>query len=162
SLPSVLSSGAAWERQALLRARQCAGDAELGARVIEVAHVAAYDAGPPPVEELHRLRLRMQHELGRERSGRWDLKLGRGGLLDIEFATQWLQMSHGKNPRVRTTDTVAALDALFAEDYLDRSVYETFRQAYSFLRRLEQRIHVLHGTGATVLEADAPGLEQLA
>lgn len=160
--PAVLSSGAAWERQALLRARFCAGDAELGARAIQVAHAAAYGRGAPAPSELHRLRMRMEKELARERPGRWDLKTGRGGLLDIEFAAQWLQMRHGADPRVRTTETVAALHALHDAGYLSRSAFESLRDGYVFLRRLEQRIRIVHGTGSTVLDAAAAGLPKLA
>jgi glutamate-ammonia-ligase adenylyltransferase len=161
--PSVLESGAAWERQALLRARFCAGDPRLGERVIEVAHIAAYERGAPAAAEMHRLRLRMQQELARERPPeRYDLKLGYGGLLDIEFSTQWLQMQHGDDARVRTTDTVLALDALAQAGYLDRTDRATLRDGYGFLRRLEQRIHVLHGSGSTVIDVNAPGLSPLA
>ncbi|HMJ11391.1 MAG TPA: bifunctional [glutamate--ammonia ligase]-adenylyl-L-tyrosine phosphorylase/[glutamate--ammonia-ligase] adenylyltransferase [Polyangiaceae bacterium] len=160
--PSVLSSGAAWERQALLRARACAGDRELGERVIAVAHVAAYERGAPPVDEMWRLRLRMEHELAAERNGYYDLKTGCGGLLDVEFAVQWLQMNHGRDVRVRTTDTVDALKALHAASYLERSHYETLLDGYLFLRRLEQRMHVLHGSGSTVIDASAPALHKLA
>jgi len=158
----VTTSGAAWERQALLRARACAGDRSLGARVIEVAHIAAYERGAPEVEEMHRLRHRMEIELGKERPGRFDLKTGRGGLLDIEFAVQWLQMQHGKDLRVRTTDTVAALEALRERGYLSAQAFETFHDGYHFLRRLEQRIHVLRGAGSTVLDETEGGLELLA
>jgi glutamate-ammonia-ligase adenylyltransferase len=89
----VLSSGAAWERQALIRARPAAGDPVLGAAVREIAARAAYERGAPPAAELHRLRMRMEQELARERPGHFDLKTGRGGLLDVEFATQWLNVS---------------------------------------------------------------------
>lgn len=160
--PAVQSSGAAWERQALIRARGSAGDPALVQAVMRAAAQAAYEAGPPPIEDMHRLRLRMEIELGREREGRYDLKTGRGGLLDIEFMTQWLQMSHGKDARVRSPDTGEALEALATCGYLPRSEYETLREAYAFLRRLEQRIHILHATGATVLDVRAPGLTQLA
>lgn len=160
--PSVVSSGAAWERQVLLRARYCGGDRELGRALEAVAHQAAYEGGAPPVEEMHRLRLRMQRELGRERAGRYHVKMGRGGLVDIEFAVQWLQMKHGHDFRVRTTDTAEALEALRAAGYLDRLAYETFRDAYGFLRRLEQRLHVLRGRSDSVLDAHLPGLPQLA
>lgn len=160
--PSVLSSGAPWERQVLLRARVCGGDRELGCALVEVAARAAYEGGAPPAAELHRLRMRMQRELGREHEGRYHLKVGRGGLLDVEFASQWLQMKHGGDVRVRTSDTADALDALRFAGYLDRSAYETFRDGYGFLRRLEQRLHVLRGRGESVLDARAPGLPQLA
>lgn len=160
--PAVQSSGAAWERQALIRARGCAGDAALLERAMEVANTAAYEQGAPPVEEMHRLRLRMQAELGREHDARYDLKTGYGGLLDIEFATQWLQMRYGRDPRIRTPDTAQALEALVTAGYLGRSDYETFREAYTFLRRLEQRIHVLHASSSTVIDARAPGMAKLA
>jgi glutamate-ammonia-ligase adenylyltransferase len=130
--------------------------------VLAVAERAAYEAGAPPSAELRRLRARMEHELGRERPGRFDLKTGRGGLLDIEFATQWLQMRHGRDRRVRTPDTWQALEALSALGYLGRREYEAFREGYGFLRRLEQRIHVLGGTGSTAIEVRRPGLAQLA
>ncbi len=159
---SALSSGAAWERQTLLKARAVAGDAELGRRVIEVARAAAYERGAPPVEELLRLRQRMELELGRERPGRYDLKTGRGGLLDIEFCVQWLQMRHGRDPRVRTTDTAEALEALHAAGYLRRGQFDLLRDGYGFLRRLEQRMHVLGGSSASRLNAGSRQLEQLA
>lgn len=159
---TVLSSGAAWERQALLRARACAGDAELGTRVIRVAHAAAYERGAPPASEVHHLRTRMERELARERPGRYDLKTGRGGLLDVEFAVQWLQMRHGRDVRVRTTDTVGALHALRDAEYLSVGAFESLRDGYVFLRRLEQRIRIVHGTGSPVLEATANGLTKLA
>lgn len=160
--PAVLSSGAAWERQALLRARYAAGDVELGRRVIEVAERAAYEQGAPPVGEMHHLRLRMQHELARERQGHYDLKLGHGGLLDVEFATQWLQMRFGADRRVRTTDTLSALQALRSLGHLPEAEFEVLRSGYTFLRRLEQRMHVLHGTGTTTIDVTQPGLRQLA
>jgi glutamate-ammonia-ligase adenylyltransferase len=160
--PSPTSSGAAWERQALLRARFCAGDAELGARALAIAQAAAYEGGAPPVEGMHRLRLRMERELGRERKGRYDLKTGHGGLLDIEFCVQWLQMRHGADQRIRTTDTGEALEALFSAGYLERSVFDQLRDGYRFLRRLEQRIHVLTGQSASVIDTQASGLAELA
>ena len=160
--PSPTSSGAAWERQALLRARFCAGDGVLGARALAVAETAAYEGGAPAVQELHRLRVRMERDLGRERPGRYDLKTGRGGLLDIEFCVQWLQMRHGGDPRVRTADTGEALNALFAAGYLERTEFDQLREGYRFLRRLEQRIHVLTGRSASVIDSDAAGLPELA
>ncbi|HLV66756.1 MAG TPA: bifunctional [glutamate--ammonia ligase]-adenylyl-L-tyrosine phosphorylase/[glutamate--ammonia-ligase] adenylyltransferase [Polyangiaceae bacterium] len=159
---SPTSSGAAWERQALLRARACAGDAALGERVVAVAEAAAYEGGAPPAAEMHRLRERMEQELARERPGRYDLKTGRGGLLDVEFCVQWLQMKNGADPRVRTPDTALALEALAAAGYLERKHFETLRDGYAFLRRLEQRIHVLTGQSASVIDVRAPGLPELA
>ena len=152
-----------WEHQALVKARACAGDAHLGARVIEVACAAAFERDAPPPDKVHHLRQRMERELGHERPPvRYDLKVGRGGLVDIEFATQWLQMRHGRDRRVRTTETEAALAALESCGYLEASDADALRDGWRFLRRLEQRLRIAHGTGATLIEEGAPGLVTLA
>jgi glutamate-ammonia-ligase adenylyltransferase len=155
-----------WERQALLKARACAGDPELGSRVIAISHRAAYERGVPDAPTLHHLRMRLERELGHERldrsPARYDLKVGRGGLVDVEFATQWLQARYGRDPRVRTTETEVALSALEACGYIDGSLAHTFREGWRFLRRLEQRLRISHGTSGTLLEEGAPGLVPLA
>ena len=159
---SVGSSGAPWERQALVRARFAAGDAELGARAMAVAERAAYGGGAASAAEMHHLRSRMERELGREREHRLDLKTGRGGLLDVEFAVQLRQLENGADARVRTADTSVALAALVANGYLAPEDHDALRDGYGFLRRLEQRIHVLYGTGSSVIETRTPGLPALA
>jgi glutamate-ammonia-ligase adenylyltransferase len=155
-----------WERQALVKARACAGHGELGRRVISVARQAAYEREPPEAERIHHLRVRMERELGAERlergAARYDLKVGRGGIVDIEFATQWLQMRHGRDVRVRTTETEAALSALETCGYLEPTLAEALRDGWRFLRRLEQRVRISHGAGISLLEEGAPGLETLA
>jgi glutamate-ammonia-ligase adenylyltransferase len=144
----------------------CAGDPRLGERVHAVAHAAAYERGAPPPERMHHLRTRMEHELARERldraPARYDVKLGRGGLVDVEFATQWLQMQRGADRRLRTSETEVALSALETCGYLESGLADTLRGAWRFLRRLEQRMRVSHGTSATLLEEGAPGLMTLA
>jgi glutamate-ammonia-ligase adenylyltransferase len=155
-----------WERQALVKARSCAGDAELGERVIAVARRAAYEGVAPTPNEVHRLRMRMQVELGRERLGgrpaRYDLKVGRGGLADVELAVQWLQMRSGRDPSVRTGETESAIAALESCGALDSATADTLREGWRFLRRLEQRLRISHGSSATLLEEGAPGLAVLA
>jgi glutamate-ammonia-ligase adenylyltransferase len=155
-----------WERQALVKARACAGDPELGERVIGIAQAAAYERGAPPPDRLHRMRTRIERELAHERlsgeSARYDVKFGRGGLVDVEFATQWLQMTHGRDPRVRTTETEDALTALETCGYLDAGLADVLRDGWRFLRKLEQRLRISHGTSATLLEEGAPGLVSLA
>ena len=131
-----------------------------------VARKAAYERGAPDPERLHHLRLRMQRELGHERldrsPARYDLKVGRGGIVDVEFATQWLQMHHGNDPRVRSTETEVAISALETCGHLDASLAEALRDGWRFLRRLEQRVRVSHGTSVNLLEEGAPGLVTLA
>jgi glutamate-ammonia-ligase adenylyltransferase len=104
----------------------------------------------------------MERELGREKPGRHDLKVGRGGLSDIEFAMQYMQMMHGKDPRVRTTETPLAITTLADLGLLRADLAETFREGYQFLRRLEQRIRIVHGSSSSLLDEKAEGLLPLA
>ena len=108
-----------------------------------------YERGAPDPARLHHLRTRMEREIGHERldrsPARYDLKVGRGGLVDVEFAAQWLQMQHGNDPRVRTTETGVALAALETCGYLDSALADTLRDGWRFLRRLEQRLRISHG-----------------
>jgi [glutamine synthetase] adenylyltransferase / [glutamine synthetase]-adenylyl-L-tyrosine phosphorylase len=162
AVPSVQQSGAPWERQALIRARFAAGDVALGEAFLRLAHGAAYERGAPPKADLHRLRMRMEHELGREKPGRHDLKVGHGGLCDIEFAVQYLQMEAGSDVRVRTTETPLAIMTLASLGLLPADLAETFDEGYRFLRRLEQRIRIVHGSSSSLLDEQAVGLLPLA
>lgn len=160
--PAVFSSGAPWERQTLLRARGVVGDPELLRRALGIAQRAAYEGGAPPAADMHHLRMRLEKEQGRERDGRYNLKTGRGGLLDIEFAVQWLQMKNGADPRVRTPDLGLALNALHTAGYLPNRDFEMFSDGYRFLRQLEQRIVVKSGVSNPVIDTRLAGLAQLA
>ena len=151
-----------WERQALVKARSCAGDEGLGQRFALLAAKIAYERGAPDPERVNHLRMRMEKELAREAPHRYDVKLGHGGIVDIEFAAQWLQMKYGADPRVRTTDTETALAALEAGGYLDASAAAILREGYTTLRRLEQALRVVHGTSASLIEEGAPGVAALA
>jgi glutamate-ammonia-ligase adenylyltransferase len=151
-----------WERQALVKARPAAGDERTGQRFADLASRIAYERGAPIPDRLHHLRTRMERELARETSHRFDVKLGKGGIVDIEFAVQWLQMKYGMDQRVRSADTDRAIVALEACGYLDASIASVFREGYSMLRRVEQAIRVVHGTGASFIEEGAPGLGSLA
>ncbi len=151
-----------WERQALVKARPCAGDEDLGRRFAALASKIAYERGAPDPERVHYLRMRMERELAGEAPHRYDVKLGKGGLVDVEFAVQWLQMKYGADSRVRTTDTETALSSLEACGYLEASTAAVLREGYATLRRLEQALRVVHGTSASLIEEGAPGVAALA
>ncbi len=156
---------AAWERLALLRARFSAGDVEVGERAIAVAHAAAYELTADPEEtrrEILRLRARMLSELANEKKDRYDPKLGRGGLIEIELATQLLQMQFGHDPSLRTTDTGRAIEALAQAGHLSPDQADALREGYAFLRRLQERSRIVHASASQYLEANAPGLPPLA
>jgi [glutamine synthetase] adenylyltransferase / [glutamine synthetase]-adenylyl-L-tyrosine phosphorylase len=165
---SVRASGqraATWERLALLRARFAAGDEMLGREAERIAGEAAYRASEEPEalsRHVHHLRRRMEDELACERPGRYDLKLGRGGLVDIEFAVQLLQLRHGGDATVRSTRTWEAIEALASIGALGSRHATALSEGYDFLRRLEQRMRVLHGDSKHLLEERAAGMVPLA
>ena len=153
---------APWERLALVRARLVAGDPELGARVEELITQAAYRGAPPDPVEMHRLRMRMEREIGQERPGRYNLKVGRGGVVDVEFATQLLQIRAGADPRMHTTVTQEALTRLCDAGLLSPAAKAAFSEGHEFLRRLEHRIQLIHRSPSALLDENAPGLRPLA
>jgi glutamate-ammonia-ligase adenylyltransferase len=163
--PAGGAHAATWERLALLRARLAAGDPDLGKRAMAIAEEAAYEGGGDLgalARDVDRLRQRMERELACERPGRYDIKFGRGGLVDIEFSVQLLQLRHGDNPAVRSSDTRCAIAALTEAGALSLEQAITLREGYIFLRRIEQRIRVVHADDGHLLEEDAAGLSSLA
>jgi glutamate-ammonia-ligase adenylyltransferase len=154
-----------WERLALLRTRFAAGDRELGAKAMQLVHEAAYGRPVDGAElgrDVERLRGRMERELGRERPGRYDLKFGRGGLSELELGVELLQLLHAADDRVHTTETSVAIDALADIGALDAAQAAWLREGHAFLRRLEQRIRVVHANSWHLVEEHAVGLGPLA
>lgn len=158
---------AVWEKMALVRARPAAGDAELGARVLDVARAAAFGDPPDPAAaaaEMARIRARVEREAGQEKNGVYDLKLGRGALLDIEFIVQFLQIGNG--PRLpasaTTAETPRAIEELAAAGVLDADRARVLADAYTFLRRLELRVRVQRGDASHVLDTRSPVMGPLA
>ena len=107
-----------WERQALIKARVVAGDVSLFQSLRPALDERIYDRPLPEgaAAEIDRLRGRMEKEIAKETSEQLDLKSGRGGLVDVEFCAQYLQLLHGgKSPKARSTNTLEALAALRSE-----------------------------------------------
>ncbi|MGZ3408312.1 MAG: [protein-PII] uridylyltransferase family protein, partial [Polyangia bacterium] len=100
---------ALWERQALIKARTVAGDRALGAEIEKLAEQVVYGQASTDdgiAAEIGRLRVRMEKELAQETAHRFNIKTGRGGLVDVEFLVQYLQLVHGpKLPAVRLRAT---------------------------------------------------------
>ena len=135
-----------WEFQALLKARPIAGSARLGekyARAIEpfVWESAARDSF---VESVQAMRARVTDNIPAAQLER-QIKLGPGGLRDVEFTVQLLQLVHGRtDPAVRTKSTLDSLAALTRASYISRSDTEAFSRDYKKLRLLEHRIQLMH------------------
>jgi glutamate-ammonia-ligase adenylyltransferase len=142
------SAAQLWERQALLRCRAVAGDPALGRAVEEEAARFAYaeDLSPPVVAEaIARMRDRIEKEIAHEERGVTDIKAGRGGLVDVEFAAQYLQLAHGaRHPGLRQRATLPALAAARDAGLLDEDSYQTFAAGYRFLRRIENRLRIVN------------------
>ena len=155
-----------WERQVLIKARPVAGDLQLGARIHTWLADLIYTAQGISSEvgrEIHRLRRRIEQELAGERSDFHNLKLGRGGLLDIEFIVQFFQMTRGGGVKaLRTPSTLAALEALRQEALLTEEATAALIQGYRFLRRIEGRLRIVRDRSAEHLPATAEGLEVMA
>jgi glutamate-ammonia-ligase adenylyltransferase len=136
-----------WERQALLRARPVAGDAALFSRafseVLEPSLFRPMDRAAA-AKELLAMRERMEREIADESPGRYNSKLGRGGLVDVEFAVQFLQLAHGANdPQIRSANTPQALSLLLKHGHLTPQDHAPLSRGYRFLRRLESRLRIV-------------------
>ena len=156
---------ALWERQALTRARPLLGPAALRARAGLALERAAYRHPHSPGEvrrALWEMRSRVEEEIGQEDRG-LNPKAGRGGLIDIEFLTQQLQLIHGgATPRLRTPSTLRALSRLQGAGLLAPQSSASLSGAYLFLRRLENRLRLLHDRPIRHLPAPGPTLDHLA
>lgn len=140
-------SAQVWERQALIKARAIAGDPGLGRAVEEVMARFVYRAPltAKEAQEIRRLRSRMERELARESEQRVNIKTGRGGLVDVEFVTQMLQLHYGADDsRVRCRNTLEALQALRSEGILSAPDYSILSDGYRFLRRVENALRLAH------------------
>jgi glutamate-ammonia-ligase adenylyltransferase len=160
-----------WERQALTKLRPLAGDLALGEVVTAAAHECVYGAPPgqrglPAPAELARAIRDMRERIERELGGgqrRRDLKTGRGGLVDIEFATQYLQLVHGHaHPVLRSTSTLEVLGHAAELAIADRHDCQLLAEGYRFLRALEHRLRIVHDRSEQVLPGPGIELDKLA
>ncbi|TCP43607.1 glutamate-ammonia-ligase adenylyltransferase [Tamaricihabitans halophyticus] len=155
-----------WEFQALLKARPIAGDRELGARYLTEIWPQVWTAANRDnlVGDVQQMRRKVERHLPSDIAGR-ELKLGPGGLRDVEFAVQLLQLVHGRNdPQLRVRATLGALRALAAGGYVGRADATELCESYQFLRTVEHRLQLqrLRRTHLLPAEDDAAELRWLA
>ncbi|WP_433497158.1 bifunctional [glutamine synthetase] adenylyltransferase/[glutamine synthetase]-adenylyl-L-tyrosine phosphorylase [Sphaerimonospora sp. CA-214678] len=139
-----------WEAQALLRARFCAGDAELGREFIDLVDPLRYPVGgvaPDAVREIRKLKARMEAErLPRGADPSVHTKLGRGGLADVEWTAQLIQLRHaGAVPELRTTRTIDALRAAAGAGLLDEADEAALARAWRLASRVRDAIMLVRG-----------------
>lgn len=133
-----------WEFQALLKARAMAGARALGESFVAMIQPFIWRAAEREnfVTDVQMMRKRVIENIPTEHVER-ELKLGIGGLRDIEFAIQLLQLVHGKaDEAIRSANTLVALDALMQWGYVGREDAETLRATYVFERIIEHRIQM--------------------
>ena len=137
--------GETWERIALIKARGIAGSRELAYDFLRLHQPFIYPKSPTPdlLEEIANIKHRIERDVvGPEKLER-DVKLGRGGIRDIEFIVQTLQLIHGaRNPFLQEPSMLRALRALRELDLLPREEVLALDNAYRFLRRVEHRLQI--------------------
>ena len=153
-----------WEFQALLKARTIAGDTVLGARYeAAVTPLIWSSAGREGfVESVRAMRRRVTEHIPADEEQR-QIKLGRGGLRDVEFTVQLLQLVHGKSDEsLRCRDTTSAIAALSAGGYIGRSDAAEFDRDYRYLRLLEHRIQLFQLRRTHLMPVNEASLRSLA
>jgi len=152
-----------WEFQALLKARPVAGDLALGQAYADTLGPLVWQAARREhfVEDVQAMRRRVEQSLPAKQAGR-ELKLGPGGLRDIEFAVQLLQLVHGRTDEtLRSPATLPALAALAVGGYVGRADAEELGAAYRFLRRTEHLLQLSRLSRTHTLPEDPAVLRRL-
>jgi [glutamine synthetase] adenylyltransferase / [glutamine synthetase]-adenylyl-L-tyrosine phosphorylase len=154
-----------WEFQALLKARPVGGDLELGARWLAAAEPFVWPErlDPAAVAEVRAMKARIESRPDVVRDGARQLKLGPGGIRDVEFTVQLLQLVHGRADRsLRLTGTLPALAALAANGYVDEEDATALAGTYRTLRRVEHALQLANERRTHTVPPDAEGQELLA
>jgi len=154
-----------WERQALTKARVAIGDGDLRDEIEKVISHTVYGTGADDVvrSEIHRLRKRMEVELAKEKAGSYNIKTGRGGMVDVEFVVQYLQLKHGhEEPTLRGCHTLTTLEHLRQAGLIAAEHYRALSEGYLFLRRLENRLRIIHDYSMNDLSGPPKYLNKLA
>ncbi|TCD14141.1 bifunctional [glutamine synthetase] adenylyltransferase/[glutamine synthetase]-adenylyl-L-tyrosine phosphorylase [Oricola cellulosilytica] len=159
--------GQNWERAAMIKAKPAAGDIAAGERFL-------YELRPfvwrkhldyAAIADVHSIKRQIHAHKGHGKVAieGHNVKLGRGGIREIEFFVQTQQLIFGgRAPELRKRNTVAMLDALAAGGGISREAAETLKQAYAFLRRTEHAIQMIADEQTHKLPADPEGVEQVA
>lgn len=153
-----------WEFQALLKARPIAGNMQLGERYLAALEKKVWDSATREnfVESVQAMRERVTEHIPSDEVGR-QIKLGPGGLRDIEFTVQLLQLVHGRTDiTLRVRDTIGALEALSSGGYINREDAGKFAQHYRFLRFLEHRIQLTQLRRTHLMPVDEAGQRTIA
>jgi glutamate-ammonia-ligase adenylyltransferase len=159
------SQAETWELQAMLRARFIAGDRAIGTEFCIAMQDLIYREtdGLTLARAILAMRRRMEEEIGKESESHYNIKQGMGGMVDIEFIVQFLQLLHGKrHQRIRIPGTYDALWSLKREKLLSYEDYVTLRRTYMFMRQLESRMRIISNEATNRLSRNPEDLHILA
>ena len=148
---------ATWERQAMIKARAAAGDQMLGYAFVTGVAPFVYPERlePAAIDDVRRTKVRLEEYIRQRGKELIEVKRGRGGIRDVEFAVQLLQIVHGRrNPTLRSPNTLAALQALADEGYVAEADANALAEAYRFLRQLEHRLQIVRDLQTHDLPSD--------
>jgi glutamate-ammonia-ligase adenylyltransferase len=169
SLASTLSYydtlGRTWERQALIKLRPVAGSQELGRTFLHSIEGFVYRKylSFAEINEIKALKRRIEQKSGQAGTSDTDVKTGHGGIRDIEFAIQFLQLLNGGDlPEVRQRNTLLALQALEQVGCLSDQEYHLLDDSYRFLRKTEHRLQLLFDLQTHRLPSGEEELRKLA
>ncbi len=154
-----------WEFQALLKARPVAGDASLGDRFMALTRPFVWPSvlRPDALREIRAMKERSEDLTERKGLTERELKRGRGGIRDIEFAVQLLQLVHGRHDEsVRSPNTLDALHALSSSGYVEAADAARLDDAYRFLRTVEHRLQLYDEQQTHTIPADERARTRLA
>jgi glutamate-ammonia-ligase adenylyltransferase len=153
-----------WERQAMTRARVVCGPKEFKGTLQRCINRLTFERPLPEnlQEEIYRLRGRMEQEIARESRDLLNIKTGRGGMVDVEFITQYLQLRFGgRVNKLRTQNTTRLLEVLAEEELIPRGDAKSLINNYKFLRRLENKLRLLHDQSINELSAQRKDLRKI-
>ena len=154
-----------WEFQALLKARPIAGDEDLGREFLALIepHVWPDRRSAQAIAEIQAMKTVVEESPAVRREGERQVKLAPGGLRDIEFAVQLLQLVHGRHdPALRSPQTLTGLAALARGGYVGEEDAQVFDEAYQFLRTVEHRLQLVRLRRTHTVPEDAEERRRLA
>lgn len=154
-----------WEFQALLKARPAAGDRELGEDFARAAAARVWgrELGAEELRSLRDMKARSETEVARKGLAEREIKRAPGGIRDIEFAVQLLQLVHGRTDEaLRRPATIAALSELARAGYVDGADAADLERAYRFLRSVEHRLQLVDEQQVHVIPTDRGAVARLA
>jgi glutamate-ammonia-ligase adenylyltransferase len=154
-----------WEKQTLIKARPCTGPSHLAGEVSQIVKecVLRTDVTDKDLEEIARLRQRMEDELAMEDKRHVDLKTGHGGLVDVEFFVQANILMHvHEHPDVLRQNTLDALAALYRAGLVTEDAFHALDYGYRFLTNLEDRLRIMEHRSVDRMPLEGDKLRGLA